>query len=379
MQQGNNQYRVIISGGGTGGHIYPAIAIANALRSIDSSMEVLFVGAKDRMEMQKVPAAGYKIEGLWISGIQRRLTADNLMFPFKVISSVLKAKKILKGFKPDIAVGVGGYASWPLLYAASSLGIPTLIQEQNSYAGVTNKALAKKASAICVAYEGMEKFFPKEKLMVTGNPVRKDILDYQSKREEAFKFFGLDLMKKTVLVIGGSLGARTINESVANRLAMFADEGVQLIWQTGKLFFDRGNSLAEAGGKGSIRVFDFISRMDLAYAAADVVISRAGALSISELCLVGKPSVLVPSPNVAEDHQTKNAMALVEANAAQMIKDEAAVQVLVPAALKLLRDEEKKKFFSENIIKLGRPDAAEAIAKQVIHIMDNYRKAKGRA
>ena len=370
---------MIISGGGTGGHIYPAIAIANALKGIDNNIEVLFVGAKDRMEMQKVPAAGYKIEGLWISGIQRRLTLDNLMFPFKVISSVLKAKRILRGFKPDIAVGVGGYASWPLLYAANSMNIPTLIQEQNSYAGVTNKALARKAKRICVAYQEMDKFFPKEKIMLTGNPVRKDILDYQSKRDEAFKFFHLDSTKRTVLVIGGSLGARTINESISAKLSMFTDAGVQVIWQTGKLYVEKAKALVEESGNSSIKVFDFISRMDYAYAAADVVISRAGALSISELCLVSKPAVLVPSPNVAEDHQTKNAMALVNADAAQMIKDQAAVQVLVPAALKLLQDEEKKKFFRENIKKLGKPDAANTIAREVIEIMKEYRSLKFKA
>lgn len=370
---------MIISGGGTGGHIYPAIAIANALKAIDDNIEVLFVGAKNRMEMQKVPAAGYKIEGLWISGIQRRITIDNLMFPFKVISSVVKAKKILKGFKPDIAVGVGGYASWPLLYAANSMGVPTLIQEQNSYAGITNKALAKKASKICVAYEEMDKFFPEEKVMLTGNPVRKDIMDYSTKRDEAFKFFDLDPSKKTVLVVGGSLGARTINESMADKLEMFANDNVQVIWQTGKLYFDKALHVVETSSAKTIRVFDFISRMDLAYAAADIVVSRAGALSISELCLVGKPSILVPSPNVAEDHQTKNAMALVNSNAALMIKDQTAIQVLVPAALKLIQDEEKKSFFSENIKKLGKPDAANSIAREVIEIMSEYRGNRHKA
>lgn len=371
MHQKNSPYRVIISGGGTGGHIYPAIAIANALKAIDKDIEVLFVGAKDRMEMQKVPAAGYKIEGLWISGIQRRLTWDNLMFPFKIISSVLRAKKIIRSFKPDIAVGVGGYASWPLLYSANSMNVPTLIQEQNSYAGVTNKALAKKVKRICVAYPEMEKYFPADKIMFTGNPVRKDILDYKHKRDEAFKFFELDPSKKTVLVIGGSLGARTINESMADKLSMFADANVQLIWQTGTGFYEKAKSLTN--GKQGIKAFDFIYKMDLAYAAADVVVSRAGALSISELCLVGKPAILVPSPNVAEDHQTKNAMALVNKDAALMIKDQAAQQVLVPAALKLLQDEEKKQFFSENIKKLGKPDAASTIAEEVIKIMKQFR------
>ena len=373
MRQEKNPYRVIISGGGTGGHIYPAIAIANTLKELDSSIEILFVGAESRMEMQKVPAAGYKIEGLPISGIQRSLSLSNLMFPFKVISSVIKAKRILKGFKPDIAVGVGGYASWPLLYAANSLGIPTLIQEQNSYAGVANKLLAKKAKKICAAYDNMAAFFPGDKIINTGNPVRKDILDYKDKRDEAFKFFDLNPAKKTILVIGGSLGARTINHSIADKLKMLIDNDVQLIWQTGKLYHETGKEVvAKANNKG-IKVFDFIYKMDLAYAAADVVISRAGALAISELCLVGKPAVFVPSPNVAEDHQTKNAMALVNVDAAQMIKDEAAVQVLVPAALKLMKDEQKQNIFAGNIKKLGKPDAAKAIANEVMAIIKEYR------
>ncbi|MBX9850558.1 MAG: undecaprenyldiphospho-muramoylpentapeptide beta-N-acetylglucosaminyltransferase [Cytophagaceae bacterium] len=376
MRQEKSPYRVIISGGGTGGHIYPAIAIANTLKELDSNIEILFVGAENRMEIQKVPAAGYKIEGLPISGLQRSLSISNLMFPFKVISSVIKAKRILKGFKPDIAVGVGGYASWPLLYAANSLNIPTLIQEQNSYAGVTNKLLAKKAKKICVAYDNMSAFFPVEKLINTGNPVRKDILDYKNKRDEAFKFFELDPAKKTILVIGGSLGARTINHSIADKLQMLIDNNVQLIWQTGKLYHETAKDIAAKTGNKGIKVFDFIYKMDLAYAAADVVISRAGALAISELCLVGKPAVFVPSPNVAEDHQTKNAMALVNADAAQMIKDEAAIQVLVPAALKLMKDEQKQNIFAANIKKLGKPEAAKTIANEVMSIIKEYRKEK---
>jgi UDP-N-acetylglucosamine--N-acetylmuramyl-(pentapeptide) pyrophosphoryl-undecaprenol N-acetylglucosamine transferase len=364
----SSPHRVIISGGGTGGHIYPAIAIANALREIDNSTEILFVGAQDRMEMQKVPAAGYKIEGLWISGIQRRLTMDNMMFPFKVVSSFLKAKSIIKRFKPDIAIGVGGYASFPLLYAASSSGLPTLIQEQNSYAGVTNKFLARKAEKICVAYHDMDKFFPKDKLVLTGNPVRKDIMEYAGKRDEAFKFFGLNPAKKTILVIGGSLGARTINESMANRINMIVESDVQLIWQTGKTYFEKGNEIGAKAGS-NIKVHEFISRMDLAYAAADIVVSRAGALSISELCLVKKACILVPSPNVAEDHQTKNAMALVNSDAAQMIKDNTAVQVLVPAALKLLKDSEKQEIYKANIAKLAKPDAAKEIARTIFEII----------
>jgi UDP-N-acetylglucosamine--N-acetylmuramyl-(pentapeptide) pyrophosphoryl-undecaprenol N-acetylglucosamine transferase len=360
--------KVIISGGGTGGHIYPAIAIANALVEMDKSIEILFVGAKDRMEMQKVPAAGYKIEGLWISGIQRRLTLDNLMFPFKVMTSFMKARRIIKEFKPNIAIGVGGYASWPLLYAANSLKVPTLIQEQNSYAGVTNKFLAKGAKKICVAYPDMDKFFPREKIILTGNPVRKDILDFVSKRAEAFKFFGLDPGKKTILVIGGSLGARTINESIAAKMDMVVSSDVQLIWQTGKSYFEKAKELVSKGNN-NVKVFEFISSMDLAYAAADIVVSRAGALSISELCLVQKPCILVPSPNVAEDHQTKNAMALVNKDAALMIKDHTAVQVLIPAALKLLQDNERQDIFRENIRKLAKPEAAKEIAKTIFEII----------
>jgi UDP-N-acetylglucosamine--N-acetylmuramyl-(pentapeptide) pyrophosphoryl-undecaprenol N-acetylglucosamine transferase len=365
----NSPIKVIISGGGTGGHIYPAIAIANALVETDKSIEVLFVGAKDRMEMQKVPAAGYKIEGLWISGIQRRLTVDNLMFPVKVISSIMKARKIIKEFKPNIAIGVGGYASWPLLYAADSLRIPTLIQEQNSYAGITNKFLAKAAWKICVAYPNMEKFFPADKLILTGNPVRKDILDIASKRDEAFRFFDLDPNKKTILVIGGSLGARTINESMAARLDMIIASDVQLIWQTGKFYFTKAKELAASKIKGNVKIFEFISNMDFAYAASDIVVSRAGALSISELCLVKKPCIFVPSPNVAEDHQTKNAMALVEKDAALMIKDAAAIQVLVPAALKLLQDNQRQEIFKENIGRLAKPNAAKEIAATVLEIV----------
>lgn len=358
--------RVIISGGGTGGHIYPAIAIANALKEMESDIEILFVGAKNKMEMEKVPAAGYKIEGLWISGLQRRLTADNLMFPLKIISSVIKARKIIKNFKPQVAVGVGGYASWPLLYAANSLGIPTVIQEQNSYAGLTNKMLAKKAGKICVAYENMEKFFPKEKIILTGNPVRKDILDYQTKKEEGYSFFNLEKSRQTILAVGGSLGARTINESIHAQLDLIEKSGVQLIWQTGKWYYQKAKEAVEGKYK-YIRVLEFVSRMDLAYAVADTVISRAGALSISELCLVGKPCILVPSPNVAEDHQTKNAMALVKAEAAEMIKDSEAKYNLVAAALSLLKDEQKKKVLSTNIRRLGKPDAAKEIAKIILN------------
>lgn len=368
-------YKVIISGGGTGGHIYPAIAIANALLEKDSNTELLFVGAKDRMEMQKVPAAGFKIEGLWISGIQRRLTIDNLMFPVKVVSSVFKAKSILKQFDADIAIGVGGYASWPLLYAANISGIPTLIQEQNSYAGVTNKFLAKKAKKICVAYPDMGKFFPAAKVQLTGNPVRKDILEVASKRDEAFRFFGLDPNKKTILAIGGSLGARTINESIAGGIEIFAKDDVQLVWQTGKGYYEKAKIVAEPYAS-HVKVFDFISAMNLAYALADVVISRAGALSISELCLVKKPAVLVPSPNVAEDHQTKNAMALVNREAAGIIKDSEARTTLIAEALNLLKDIDRQEKYKRNIASLAKPDAAKEIAEVVIQTIEQNRTSK---
>ncbi|MFN6945252.1 MAG: undecaprenyldiphospho-muramoylpentapeptide beta-N-acetylglucosaminyltransferase [Cytophagaceae bacterium] len=366
-------YRIIISGGGTGGHIYPAIAIANALKERDGDREVLFVGAKDRMEMQKVPAAGYKIEGLWISGIQRRLTVDNLMFPVKVVASIFRARAILKEFKPDIAIGVGGYASWPLLFAANTLGIPVLIQEQNGYAGVANKSLAKKARKICVAYEGMDKFFPAEKILVTGNPVRKDILNVDRKKAEAKEYFKLDPGKKTILAIGGSLGARTINESLHQGLEKFKENEVQLIWQTGKYYHKKAEKAIE--GFENVRVNEFISRMDLAYAAADVVISRAGALSISELCLAAKPAVLVPSPNVAEDHQTKNAAALSERNAAVLVRDVEAKELLVDTTLDLLAKENEQKKLKENIAAMGKPEAAADIAKEVEKIIKEYRES----
>lgn len=356
----SSQYKVVISGGGTGGHIYPAIAIANALKELMPGTEILFVGAQGRMEMEKVPAAGYKIEGLWISGIQRRLTLDNLLFPVKVLSSYRRAKQIIREFKPDIAIGVGGYASFPLLFAASRMGIPTLIQEQNGYAGVANKFLASKAEKICVAYEGMEKFFPSEKLVLTGNPVRKDIVSVDAKKQQAYEHFGLDAEKKTLLVIGGSLGARTINESTDLGLEQFEKENIQVLWQTGKWYIDQARKRAEAFK--NVRVFDFIYEMDLAYAAANLVVSRAGALSISELSLVGKPVILVPSPNVAEDHQTKNAMALVQKEAALLIKDDAAREHLVKAVISLADNSDLQERLGNNIRTLGRPDAAMEIA-----------------
>ena len=303
--------KFIVSGGGTGGHIFPAIAIANALKKRVPDAEFLFVGAKGRMEMEKVPAAGYTIEGLWISGLQRKVTWSNFAFPFKVISSLMKAKRILKKFHPDAAIGTGGYASGPMLRVAANAGVPTIIQEQNSFPGITNRVLSKKADLICVAYEGMEKYFPKEKIVFTGNPVRQDILNLEGKRPRGQEMFGLDPNKTTVLVIGGSLGARTLNESIAAGLSLLAEKNIQIIWQTGKAFFETAKSEAAKFSGRNFFVRDFITQMDYAYAAADVVVSRAGASSVSELTIVRKPSILVPSPNVAEDHQTKNAMALV--------------------------------------------------------------------
>lgn len=354
--------RVIISGGGTGGHIFPAVAIANALREIDKSTEILFVGALGRMEMEKVPAAGYKIEGLWISGLQRRLTLNNLSFPFKVISSLMKAKKIIKSFRPDVAVGTGGYASGPLLRVASGMGIPSLIQEQNSFPGITNKLLAKRVNRICVAYPGMEKYFPVNKILVAGNPVRQDILDLEGKRAEAMKFFGLDASKKTLLVIGGSLGARSINESMAGCIEMLLKNNIQVIWQTGKGF-------THAGGAGAW-VGPFITKMDLAYVAADIVVSRAGAISLSELAVVKKPCILVPSPNVAEDHQTKNAMALVNNEAALFVKDSESRQKLGKEIVALMNDIQLQKKLSDNIGKLAFPKAAGTIANEVVKLIN---------
>ena len=362
----NWNMRVIISGGGTGGHIFPAIAIANALKEIDKNVEILFVGAEGRMEMEKVPAAGYKIEGLWISGLQRRLTIDNLSFPFKVISSIMRSKKIIKSFSPDVAIGTGGYASGPLLRVASGMKIPTLIQEQNSFPGITNKILGKRVDKICVAYNGMEKCFPKEKIILTGNPVRQDILSLQEKKEEAMKFFGLDPNKKTLLVIGGSLGARTINESMAGCLNMLLKNNIQVIWQTGKNYT---YTSPEEGGREGAWIGAFITKMDLAYACADIVVSRAGAISLSELAIVKKPCLLVPSPNVAEDHQTKNAMALVKEDAAILIKDMDARGKLGKEIVDLVNDEEMKKKLSNNIGKLAYPNAAEVIAKEVMQLV----------
>ena len=353
--------KAIISGGGTGGHIFPAVAIANAIKEKYNDAEILFIGAKGRMEMEKVPQAGYKIEGLWISGLQRRLTWKNLLFPIKVICSTLKARKLIKGFNPDIVIGVGGFASGPTLQAASKLHIPTLIQEQNSYPGITNKMLAKHVSKICVAYDNMTRWFDESKICFTGNPVRQNIVDILNKRDKAIKHFELNSNKKTVLVVGGSLGALTINESIARNLKYFVDNDIQLLWQTGKGYYSRAKEQADVIKSNNIKVFEFIYEMDLAYSVADVIISRAGAIAISELCCIGKPTILIPSPNVAEDHQTKNAMALVNKNATILVKDIESREKLIDELDLLIKDEEKQKQLSENIIKLGVKDADKRI------------------
>ena len=361
--------KIIISGGGTGGHVFPAIAIANAIKEIKPEIEILFIGAEGKIEMEKVPAAGFKIEGLWISGLQRKLTIKNLSFPFKVIFSLLKTSRIIGKFKPDVVVGVGGYASGPTLRVASMKKIPTLIQEQNSYPGITNKMLAKSVNKICVAYQGMDKFFPNEKISITGNPVRKDILNTENKKEEAINFFDLDRSKKTILIIGGSLGARTINESINKNLNLFVENNLQIIWQKGKTFYTVAKENIEKNNNKNLKVFEFINRMDLAYSAADLVVSRAGAIAISELCIVGKPAILVPSPNVSEDHQTKNALALVNENAALLVKDIESREILGEEIIKLINNTEKQNQLSSNIKKLAKPDAANVIANEVLELI----------
>lgn len=358
--------KVIVSGGGTGGHIFPAIAIADAIKEQLPEADILFVGAEGRMEMEKVPAAGYSIVGLWISGLQRSLTLKNLSFPFKVIHSTWKARKIIREFKPHVVIGVGGYASGPTVRAAASLKIPIILQEQNSYPGITNKLLAKRADFICVAYSGMEKFFPKEKIIITGNPVRKDILTTSITKEEAIRHFNLDPTKPVILSVGGSLGAGTLNRSISGGLDAFDKAGVQVLWQTGKFYAENSTNAVKAAGIDCVKPMAFINRMDMAYAAADIVISRAGAIAISELCLKGKPSILVPSPNVAEDHQTRNAMALVQSNAAIMVADNKAENELVNMAISLASDKNKQTVLASNIAKLGMPDSAREIANLAI-------------
>lgn len=359
--------RVIISGGGTGGHIFPAISIANALKKVAPSSEFLFVGAQGRMEMEKVPEAGYKIVGLWISGLQRSLKLSNLMFPFKVISSVVRSLNILRSFKPDVAIGVGGYASGPLLYAANLRGIPTLIQEQNSYPGITNKLLAKKAGVICVAYDNLSKYFPKEKMILTGNPVRNEMVDIEGKRDEALEFFGLKHDLPVVLVIGGSQGARSINIAIQAGLGKIAENGIQLIWQCGRPF--RETAETSASGHDQIKVYDFIKRMDLAYAAADVIVSRAGASTVSELCIVGKPAIMVPLPTAAEDHQTMNCRSLVEKDAALLVSDKEANDELIETLVRTVNDKELKQRLSFNIKRLAITDSADRIVIEVMKLV----------
>ncbi|QRY57489.1 undecaprenyldiphospho-muramoylpentapeptide beta-N-acetylglucosaminyltransferase [Sphingobacterium siyangense] len=361
--------RVIISGGGTGGHIFPAISIANALKAMDPANEILFVGANGRMEMDKVPAAGYQIIGLDIQGINRKQLWKNIFLPFKLMKSLNMAKSVIKDFKPDVAVGVGGFASGPLLMMANKLGVPTVVQEQNSYAGVTNKKVGAKAAKICVAYEGMEQFFPAEKVLLTGNPIRRESIAIAGKREEALTFFGLDPHKKTILVLGGSLGAKTLNESVVAYLNELNEE-VQVIWQCGSFYVEKLREELTGQLPDNIKMLAFLQRMDYAYAAADLIISRAGAGTISELCVVGKPVILVPSPNVAEDHQTKNAMALVNKGAALLVKDSDAKKDLVPAALTLLKDADHVAQLSENIKKLGKLNADVQIAEEVYKLVN---------
>jgi len=358
-------YRIMISGGGTGGHIYPAIAIANAWMEKHPSSEILFVGAEGKMEMQKVPEAGYKIVGLNIAGLQRKLTFDNLSFPFKVMGSLKKSWELINDFKPDAVVGVGGYASGPVLFVAQQKGIPTLIQEQNSYAGITNKILGKKAKSICVAYPGMEMFFPKDKIRYTGNPVRKDIISLEGKKDKAMAHFSLASDRPVVLILGGSLGAKTINEAVVKCMSKIEALGYQVVWQAGKFYIEDMFRAVKESGLQHIQVHEFIKNMDLAYAAADVVISRAGALSVSELSLVGKPVIFIPSPNVAEDHQTKNALAYESQRAALMIADHVAIGSLGKALENLINDEAEVKLLSENIKKLARPNAALDIVKEL--------------
>ncbi len=352
---------VIISGGGTGGHIYPAIAIANEIKVRYPDANILFVGAKDKMEMEKVPQAGYDIKGLWISGIQRKLTLKNLMFPFKMISSLWNANKIINKFKPDVAIGTGGFASGPTLMMANRKGIPTLVQEQNSYPGITNKLLSKKAGKICVAYDNLERFFPQERIIKTGNPVRQDLLFIHTKVDEGKAFFKLNKKKKTILVIGGSLGARKINQLIESNLYFFKEQKVQLIWQCGKLYFDEYKKYNELE---NVQVYQFLNRMDLAYAAADFIVSRAGASSVSELCIVGKPTIFIPSPNVAEDHQTKNAKSIADKHGAIVVK-ESELETFPIVVETLLKDKGKQQSLSENINELALPNATNDIVNEI--------------
>ncbi|MGC1391793.1 MAG: undecaprenyldiphospho-muramoylpentapeptide beta-N-acetylglucosaminyltransferase [Bacteroidales bacterium] len=360
--------RIIISGGGTGGHIFPAISIANALRKIEPETEILFVGAEGRMEMEKIPAAGYKIIGLPVAGLYRSFTLKNFPVLIKLLKSLYKAKKVIKEFGPDVVVGVGGYASGPVLRQAGRMGIPTLIQEQNSYAGVTNKLLAKKASAICVAYDGMQKYFPGEKIIKTGNPVRQNFDNLNSLKDEALSFFNLKKEFPVILVLGGSLGAGSINNCLSGNVNRLRDSDCQWLWQTGKFYYENVKALVSLSFNGNISVHGFINRMDYAYAVADVIVSRAGAGTISELCLVGKPVILIPSPNVAEDHQTRNAEALSTKNAAVLITDNQACNTIIDEAIKLISDKAKRKMLSENILKMADRDADVRIAEEILKL-----------
>lgn len=359
-------FKVILSGGGTGGHIYPAIAIADEIKRRYPEAKILFVGAKDRMEMEKVPQAGYEIEGLWISGLQRKLSLKNLSFPFKLMSSLSKSRKIISKFKPDVVIGTGGFASGPLLRVAISKGIPTVVQEQNSLPGITNRILSKYADKICAAYEEVKKVFPSEKTIITGNPVRQDILNVNNLREEAIKHFELDPNKKTVLILGGSLGARRINILIENYLKKFEQEDVQLVWQIGKLYYDDYKKYESK----MVRAKKFINRMDLAYAAADVIISRAGAGSVSELCIVGKPVLFIPSPNVAENHQAKNALAVTDKNAGMMITEDELTERFEACFFNLLNDEAQRIEYSTNIKKLALPNATTNIVDEIVKLVD---------
>ena len=357
--------KFILSGGGTGGHIYPAVAIANELKSRFPNAEFLFVGAKDKMEMQKVPQSGYKIEGLWIAGLQRKLTFQNAMFPFKLIDSLLKSRRIIKEFKPNVVIGTGGFASGPLLQMANMLNIPTMIQEQNSYPGITNKILSKKANKICVAYENLERFFPKEKMILTGNPVREDLIDIESKKAEAVHYFNLHANKKTLLVLGGSLGARRVNQLIEKELDNLNALNVQVIWQCGKLYFEDYKKY----NSNNVQVLAFIDRMDLVYAAANIVISRAGASSVSELCIVGKPVIFIPSPNVAEDHQTKNAKSIVDKKGALMLKESELDTQFSIVFEALLKDIGKQDQLSKNIKQLALPNATKQIVDEIVKLI----------
>ena len=367
----SQQPKVIISGGGTGGHIFPAIAIADGLKRRYPQADILFIGAKNRMEMDRVPKAGYPIEGLWISGFKRELSLDNLSFPFKLISSMINARKILKRFKPDVVIGVGGFASGPTMKTAASMGIPIVIQEQNSYPGITNKIVAKKAAKICVAYDNMEQWFPKDKIVLTGNPLRNNIVPMNDRKDEGVRYFDLNPEKKTILLVGGSQGALGINKGISAQLASFKENDYQMIWQTGNHYYDKAvKEVEENGFQDRIKCTVFIDRMDLAYAAADVVISRAGAMSISELSLLNKAVVFVPLPTAAEDHQTKNAMSLVDANAAMIVKNSETEKELLPVVFDLLKNVEKQNEMKDNIAKFARPNAVEDIVDQIEMILN---------